>query len=68
MNRADFREIMTEIENELTEPGGTFEDIFGKKTEKELQEMRYIAAIALYAADRLYSNVTKNEFDSFRNA
>lgn len=67
MNRFDYTTILKEIKNELTEPGGTFEDMFGKKSEKELEEACYIAAIALTAADRLYSNITKNDFDSIKN-
>lgn len=68
MNRADYAAVLKEVEGELTEQNGTFMDMFGKKSEKELKEALYIAAIALMAADRLYSNITKQEFDSIKDA
>lgn len=63
MNRADFTKLLNEITNEISEPGGTFQSSFGPKTEQEMEEIRYIAGIALVAADRLYSNLTKINFE-----
>ena len=62
MNRADYEKLLNEVMNELSEPGGNFQRAFGAKTEDELAELRYIAGIALCAADRLYSNLTEIEF------
>lgn len=63
MNRADYTKLLNEITNEISEPEGTFQSRFGTKTEKEIEEIRYIAGIALVAADRLYSNLTKIDFE-----
>ena len=62
MNRADYTKLLDEITNEISEPEGTFQSKFGAKTEKEMEEIRYIAGIALFAADRFYSNLTKIDF------
>ncbi|MDD3277834.1 MAG: hypothetical protein PHG16_02965 [Lachnospiraceae bacterium] len=62
MNRADYHKVMDEIMGEIRETEGTFQSVFGKKSEKELEEISYIAGIALFAADRLYSNVTKVDY------
>jgi len=59
MNRADYMSLLDEIMHELKEENGTFTDTFGKKTEKELEELRCVAAIALMAADRYYARQTK---------
>ena len=63
MNRADYGKLLTEIMDEISEPEGTFQSVFGKKTEKELEEIRYISGIALYAADRFYSGLTRMAFE-----
>lgn len=57
MNRADYTKLLDEIADEISEPEGTFWASFGPKTEKEMEEIRYIAAIALFAADRFYSRL-----------
>ena len=67
MNREDYKKIMTEIMDEIAEPEGTFQSTFGKKSEKEMEEIRYIAGIALYAVDRFYSNLTRMEFENRKN-
>ena len=67
MNRADYKKIMAEIMDEIAEPAGTFQSTFGKKSEKEIEEIRYIAGIALYAVDRFYSNLTRMEFENRKN-
>ena len=64
MNRADYEGLLNEVMDELSEPGGNFQGIFGAKTESELAELRYIAGIALCAADRLYSGLTRIEFQN----
>lgn len=63
MNRLDYTKLLKEINEEISAPKGTFQSIFGSKTEKDLEEIRYIAAVALVAADRYYSNLTKLEFE-----
>lgn len=63
MNRLDYTELLKEISDEISAQKGTFQSIFGSKTEKDLEEIRYIAAVALVAADRYYSNLTKLEFE-----
>ena len=67
MNRADYKRLLTEIMNEISEPEGTFQSTFGSKSEKELEEIRYISGIALYAVDRFYSGLTKMEFENREN-
>ena len=63
MNRADYTRLLDEIANEISEPKGTFQSRFGAKTEKDMEEIRYIAGIALFAADRFYSNLTRIDFE-----
>ena len=63
MNRLDYQTLLDDIMKELSAPRGTFQDMFGQKSEKELQEIRFIAAVALSAADRYYSRLTRMEFD-----
>ncbi len=63
MNRLDYVNLLKEIDDEIGAPKGTFQSMFGAKTKEELEEIRYIAAIALVAADRFYSNLTKTEFE-----
>ena len=62
MNRLDYHELMEEVERELTMPGGNFDALFGHDP-KTLEQARFVAAVALTAADRLYSRVTRQEFD-----
>ncbi len=62
MNTLDYSRLLKEIMDELTEQGGTFKRMFGEKTDKEIEEMRYIAAVALVAADRYYSMLTRMDY------
>ena len=61
MNRTDFSELMTDVERELTTEGGCFDTLFGHD-EKTLAQARFAAAVALTAADRLYSRLTEQAF------
>lgn len=62
MNRLDYHELLDEIEKELKMPGGNFDELYGLD-EKTLEQARYVAAVALVAADRLYSRLTRQEFE-----
>lgn len=62
MNRLDYTQLMEEVKKELTMPGGNFEGLFGKDAET-LKQAELIAAVALVAADRLYSRLTKAQFE-----
>ena len=62
MNRLDYKELLAEVENELLMPGGNFDELYGHDP-KTLEQARYIAAVALTAADRLYSRLTRQEFE-----
>lgn len=62
MNRLDYHQLLEEVEKELTMPGGNFEALYGNDP-KMLEQARYIAAVALVAADRFYSRLTRQEFD-----
>ena len=62
MNRLDYKELLEEIEKELRTPGGNFDELFGHDP-KTLEQARYVAAVALMAADRLYSRLTRQEFE-----
>ncbi|MBE6559787.1 MAG: hypothetical protein E7662_01575 [Ruminococcaceae bacterium] len=62
MNRLDYQMLLDDIMKELSAPRGTFQDMFGKKSEEELKEIRFIAAVALSAADRYYARLTKMDF------
>lgn len=64
MNRTEYAQVLNEIMQEIQEPKGTFFRTFGSKTPEELEEIRMIAGIALYATDRFYSKLTKIEFDT----
>ena len=55
MNRLDYSELLKEIENELLMPGGNFDALYGHDP-KTLEQ-------ALVAADRLYSRLTRQEFE-----
>jgi len=62
MNRFDLAELMDEVEKELTMPGGNFDTLYGLD-EKTLEQARLITAVALTAADRYYSRLTRQEFE-----
>ena len=62
MNRLDFTELLKEVENELLMPGGNFNALYGHDP-KQLEQARYVAAVALVAADRFYSRLTRQEFE-----
>lgn len=61
MNRLDYHQLLEEVEKELTMPGGNFEALYGNDP-KMLERARYVAAVALIAADRFYSRLTRQEF------
>lgn len=61
MNRADYTELLQDVERELTMPGGDFDALFGHDP-KTMEQARFVAAVALTAADRLYSRLTLQEF------
>lgn len=62
MNRLDYTQLIEEVKKEMTMPGGNFEARFGKD-EEMLKQAEWVAAIALIAADRLYSRLTKDDFE-----
>jgi len=62
MNGKDFDRIMATIRRELEEPNGVFQRRFGSKTPEQLEELEYIAAVALMAADRHYAYRTEQAF------
>lgn len=62
MNRLDYTQLLQEIEKELLMPGGNFDALYGHDP-KTLEQARYVAAVALVAADRLYSRLTRQEFE-----
>lgn len=62
MNRLDYKELLAEVEKELLMSGGNFDELYGHDP-KTLEQARFIAAVALTAADRLYSRLTLQEFE-----
>lgn len=62
MNGKDFALVLASIRRDLSEQGGVFQRRFGEKTEKEIEELMEVAAIALLAADRHYAHRTELEF------
>lgn len=62
MNRLEYQELLEDIDRELQMPGGHFDAMFGHDP-KTLEQARFIAAVALTAADRFYSRLTKQEFE-----
>ena len=62
MNRLDHQQLMEDVERELTMPGGVFDALYGHDP-KTLEQARFIAAVALTAADRLYSKLTRQQFE-----
>ena len=43
-------------------PGGNFDALLGHDP-KTLEQARFVAAVALMAADRLYSRITRQAFE-----
>ncbi len=62
MNRLEFHELLEEVEKDLAMPGGNFDEMFGHDPEM-LKLARFAAAVALAAADRFYSRLTRQEFE-----
>lgn len=62
MNRLEYQELLEDICRELQMPGGHFDAMFGHDS-RTLEQARFIAAVALTAADRFYSRLTKQEFE-----
>jgi hypothetical protein len=62
MNRKDYAELLADIRKELSMEGGNFDELFGTG-EETLKRTDFIAAVALITADRLYSRITKGEFE-----
>lgn len=54
--------MLEEVEKELLMPGGNFDGLFGHDP-KTLEQARFVAAVALTAADRFYSRLTRQEFE-----
>jgi hypothetical protein len=61
MNRKDYTDLLEDIKREISMPGGHFDALFGTD-EKTMQQAEFIAAVALTAADRLYSKLTRDDF------
>lgn len=61
MNRSEYYGLLADIEHELTLPGGHFDALFGHD-EKTLEQARFVAAVALMAADRFYSQLSRLAF------
>jgi hypothetical protein len=61
MNRKDYADLLADIKRELSIPGGHFDALFGTG-ETTIKQAEFIAAVALTAADRLYSRITKDDF------
>jgi hypothetical protein len=62
MNRKDYTGLLADIRRELSMKGGNFDELFGTG-EETMKRADFIAAAALIAADRLYSRITKGEFE-----
>jgi hypothetical protein len=58
----DYTELLAEVRKELTMPGGNFAGLFGQDP-NALHQAEMIAAVALVAADRLYSRLTRSDFE-----
>ena len=58
MNRAEFYTQLDDVCREIGEKGGNFEGAVGPDR-LSAGDIRAIAAVALMAADRHYSNLTK---------
>lgn len=59
MNRSEYRQVLEEVMRELEEPKGAFSETFGPYQEEEQKKIRLIAGVALCAADRFYSRLTR---------
>jgi hypothetical protein len=62
MNRKDYTELLADIKRELSMEGGHFDALFGTR-EDTMKQADFIAAVALVAADRLYSRITRDASD-----
>jgi hypothetical protein len=62
MNRKDYTTLLADIKRELSMKGGNFDELFGTG-EDTMKQAEFIAAVALTAADRLYSRITKDAFE-----
>ena len=62
MNRMDYARLLEDVEKELTMPNGNFDARYGHDPET-IEQARYIAAVALVAADRYYSQLTLQDFE-----
>jgi hypothetical protein len=62
MNRKDYTELLADIKRELSMEGGNFDELFGTG-EDAMKRADFIAAVALIAADRLYSRISRGEFE-----
>jgi hypothetical protein len=62
MNRKDYAELLADIRRELSMKGGNFDERFGT-SEETMRQVDFIAAVALTAADRFYSRLTRREFE-----
>ena len=62
MNRLDYALLFGRGGKGARHAGGNFEALYGGDP-KALEQARYVAAVALVAADRLYSRITKQEFE-----
>ena len=58
MNRAEYYSLLDDVCREIQEKGGNFDGAVGL-SRLSADDIRSIAAVALMAADRHYSNVTK---------
>lgn len=57
MNRTEFEHTLNQLYDDLQDPNGIFQDLF-PTSEKEAEDIKKQAAIALMAVDRYYSNLT----------
>lgn len=58
MNRAEYTKLLDDVCRELQEPGGNFAGTGGVERMNP-EDIRAVAAVALLAADRYYSHLTK---------
>jgi hypothetical protein len=60
MNRTEYDKLLKDIWNEIEASNGNFENAFGScENEAEKQALRRVAGVALMAADRYYSNLSR---------
>lgn len=65
MNRVEFNETLEQLMKDIGDGKGLMTDA-GESTLSQA-DIRYIAAMALMAADRLYSNNTRLEYQRAQN-